>query len=61
MADQRYLAALAVRMAAALDLPISVAKARVQAVAESAGGSLDPGGGRSLRKTQLRPPPSRPQ
>jgi len=42
--DEAYLAALAERMAAALDLPLKVAKARVMQVAVSAGAPLDSGG-----------------
>ena len=42
--DQHYLAALSERMADALGLPLATAKARVQQLAVSATGTLDPGG-----------------
>src|SRR5262245_2400049 len=44
VADEAYLRQLSERMADALGLPLATAKARVQAVAVSAGGPLDGGG-----------------
>ena len=44
VADESYLAALAVRMADALGLPLKVAKARVEQMSISAGAARDASG-----------------